>query len=198
MSLTTEKTDANTMLHDWVNQYSDALYSWALHKTSDKETAEDLVQETFLAATRAFNKFENKSNAKTWLLSILNNKIIDHYRKQFRNPLVRATSQIEKNASDLLDNFFNEYGEWTQEQRPQEWKEEENLLDNSVFNQTLAGCMKKLPSNWFSALQMKYMEEKSGELICQELQITPTNFWQILHRSKLQLRKCLEINWFAR
>jgi RNA polymerase sigma-70 factor (ECF subfamily) len=42
------------------------------------------------------------------------------------------------------------------------------------------------------------MEEKKGELICQELGITDTNFWQILHRAKLQLRKCIELNWFKK
>jgi DNA-directed RNA polymerase specialized sigma24 family protein len=59
-------------------------------------------------------------------------------------------------------------------------------------------CMENLPALWFSAVQLKYLEGKKGELICQELQIAPTNFWQILHRAKLQLRKCLENNWFKK
>ena len=58
--------------------------------------------------------------------------------------------------------------------------------------------MGELPTSWFAAINLKYLEEKKGEIICQELQITPTNFWQILHRAKLQLRKCLEVHWFKK
>ncbi len=53
--------------------------------------------------------------------------------------------------------------------------------------------MEKLPENWYSAIQMNFLEGKNGEQICQELGITNTNFWQILYRAKLQLRKNSEI-----
>jgi RNA polymerase sigma factor (sigma-70 family) len=147
----------------WVELYSDNLYSWALHKTSSKEVAEDLVQETFMAAVQSFGKFEEKSNPKTWLFAILNNKINDHHRNNFRRPTI--------NEETFLNKFFDQNEDWKAEERP---------------------------DNWFSAVQLKYLEEKNGELICQELGITPTNFWQILHRAKLQLRKCLETNWFKK
>jgi RNA polymerase sigma-70 factor (TIGR02943 family) len=174
---------------EWVELYSDNLYSWALYKTSSKEVSEDLVQETFLAAFQSFAKFEEKSNVKTWLLGILNNKINDYHRANFRKP------KIEDNF--FLDRLFDENDKWKPEEKPLQWSEEQgNLLDDSEFQQILEYCLKSLPSNWFSAIQLKYFEVKNGDLICQELDISPTNFWQILHRAKLQLRKCLEINWF--
>lgn len=173
----------------WVQLYSDSLYSWALHKTSDKETAEDLVQETFLIAVKSFDRFKGDSSPKTWLFSILNNKINDHYRKSYRAPVI--------NKDAFVDQFFDNTGHWKQEKMPLQWPDNnENLLDNADFQHQLQYCLKKLPSNWFSAIQLKFMEEKKGQEICQELGITDTNFWQILHRAKLQLRKCLEINWF--
>lgn len=181
----------STTIKSWVELYSDTMYSWALHKTSSKETAEDLVQETFLAAVRHFDKFEGRSNPKTWLIAILNNKINDHYRDSFRKPALADNSLFEK----LFDNNL----QWKAEERPQQWADEtEHLLDNSDFQKTLGNCMQKLPQNWLSAIQLKYLEEKNSELICQELEITTTNFWQILHRAKLQLRKCLEVNWFKK
>ena len=64
-----------------VNLHSDELYSWANHKINNKESAEDLVQETFLSAYKAITNLKNKDQAKTWLFSILNNKIIDFYEK---------------------------------------------------------------------------------------------------------------------
>ena len=74
------KEDSKITIENWVNQYSDALFSWAYYKTSSKETAEDLVQDTFLAAYHKIDSFKGNSQPKTWLFSILNNKIIDYYR----------------------------------------------------------------------------------------------------------------------
>jgi RNA polymerase sigma-70 factor (ECF subfamily) len=175
----------------WVQLYSDSLYSWALHKTSNKETAEDLVQETFLIAIKSFDKFKGDSNPKTWLFSILNNKINDHYRKSYRMPVV--------NNDTILDIFFESSERWRKDQMPQKWTDDtDNLLDNVEFQQELDNCLKKLPPSCFSAIQLKFIEEKKGNVICQELGITDTNFWQILHRAKLQMRKCLELNWFEK
>ncbi len=173
----------------WVQLYSDSLYSWALHKISDKETAEDLVQETFLVAVKSFDKFKGDSNPKTWLFAILNNKINDHYRKSYRVPII--------NNETILDRFFDDKDHWKKGQAPLQWTgDDESLLDDAEFQQQLHNCFKKLPPNWYSAIQLKFIDEKKGNEICQELGITDTNFWQILHRAKLQLRKCLELNWF--
>lgn len=186
-----DTTNSTATIKCWVELYSDSMYSWAYHKTSNKETAEDLVQETFLAAVQSFTKFKGDSNPKTWLFAILNNKINDHYRSSFRKPTISDTT--------IFETLFDSNDQWKPEQRPQQWADDTgHLLDNDEFQQTLQNCMKKLPENWFSAIQLKFMEEKNGETICQELGITPTNFWQILHRAKLQLRKCLELNWFKK
>lgn len=175
----------------WVELYSDSMYSWALHKTSSRETAEDLVQETFLASVQSFDKFKGDSNPKTWLFSILNNKINDHYRISYRK------STVDTNI--IFETLFDSDENWKSDQRPKEWTEDtEHILDNLEFQKALQNCMSKLPDNWYSAIQLKFMEEKKGELICQELGITNTNFWQILHRAKLQLRKCIELNWFKK
>ena len=192
-----DTTSTSSTIKSWVELYSDGMFSWAFYKTSSKETAEDLVQETFLAAVQSFEKFERKSNPKTWLFAILNNKIIDHYRRQIKNPTVSEQQQNEKGVYSLFDRLFDSDRQWKKEERPKPWQfESENILDNPEFDKVLQNCMDKLPGTWFSAVQLKYLEEKKGELICQELQITPSNFWQILHRAKLQLRKCLELNWF--
>lgn len=194
--ITRTKNSVDT-IKSWVELYSDTMYSWAFYKTSSKETAEDLVQETFLSAIQSFEKFESRSNPKTWLFAILSNKIVDHYRRQVKNPHLSEQHQSEKGGYYLIDNLFDADKQWRKEERPKPWQvESENILDNGEFNKVLQNCMEKLPGTWLSAVQLKYLEEKKGELICQELQITPSNFWQILHRAKLQLRKCLELNWF--
>jgi len=178
-------------IENWVYLFSDELFTWAFYKTSNKEVAEDLVQETFLAAFQKADSFENKSEPKTWLFSILKNKIADHFRKVYRN-----NSKIEIS----LEYFFDENENWIENQKPKNWEfdDEKHLLDNVEFNQTLKNCLQKLPEKWNASIIYKFIEEKNADQICQELEISPTNYWQILHRSKLQLRKCLELNWFKK
>ena len=79
------QTNSKEAIETMVELYTDQLYTFAFYKTSGKETAENLVQETFLAALKGFEKFENKSELKTWLFTILKNKIADHFRKAYKH-----------------------------------------------------------------------------------------------------------------
>lgn len=182
-------TNKTLSLTDMVEQYTPELYSWALRKISDKELAKDLVQDTFLAAAEKIETFKGDSTHKTWLFSILNHKIIDVYRKKVKQPQVIG--------NDVFSNFFGTEGGWKNGKKPQNWEEnEEHLLDNPEFQSVLQICMDALPENWRIAVKSKYLFNKKGEEICQELDIAPTNFWQIVHRAKLQLRNCIDTNWF--
>jgi len=186
-----ENDQSSSAIKQWVGLYTEKLLSWAIYKVSDKELAEDLVQDTFLAAVQSFHKFKGDSEPKTWLLSILNNKIIDHYRKQARS----VTISIKEDK----DPFFDEHGEWRQEAEPQPWDMgAPHLLDDNEFVKILRMCMNKLPAAWLSAMQLKYLQAKDGKEICQDLGITQSNFWQILCRAKLQVRACVEKNWFIK
>jgi RNA polymerase sigma-70 factor (TIGR02943 family) len=177
-------------LNQWVQLYTADLCSWAYHKVSDVELAKDLVQDTFLAAAEKFNTFKGDSSPKTWLFSILNHKIIDHYRKK-----VNRTVNFE---SLSFSNFFDGSGDWQENRKPKVWQEEDekHLLDDDEFQVVLKKCMDALPEKWSACVKLKYLTEKKGEEICQELDITPSNFWQIVHRAKLQLRDCVEKKWY--
>ncbi|NQV02591.1 MAG: sigma-70 family RNA polymerase sigma factor [Bacteroidia bacterium] len=182
-------TNVSVSLSDWVESYTKDLYSWALHKVSNEELAKDLVQDTFLAAAEKLNSWKGESAPKTWLFSILNHKIIDYYRKKIRQPV-----SLE-NRPDTL--FFDESGDWNASNRPGEWDEEgKNLLDDADFRNVLQTCLEALPERWNTCVKLKYLMNKNGEEICQELDIAPTNLWQMVHRAKLQLRDCIETNWF--
>ncbi|PIY34119.1 MAG: hypothetical protein COZ08_03655, partial [Bacteroidetes bacterium CG_4_10_14_3_um_filter_42_6] len=69
-----------------VEQYAGDLYKRAFYKVSDSEMAKDLVQDTFMAAAEKISTFKGESTPKTWLFSILNNKIIDYYRAKVVRP----------------------------------------------------------------------------------------------------------------
>lgn len=183
------------MIASWVELYTDALYAWALHKTLDKEQAEDLVQETFLTACQQAEKFRGDSNAKTWLLGILNNKIAAFYRKKYAGKLLYRSDA--KSGDAVSQIFFNDYDNWKTSEKPAGWVDDApHLLDDKDFNAVLNGCLESLPEKSRVIVLLKFIEQKKGELICQELNISATNFWQLLHRAKLMLRKCIDNKWF--
>jgi RNA polymerase sigma-70 factor (TIGR02943 family) len=182
-------------IKEWVQIHSDELFSWALFKVSDKHTAEDLVQDTFVAAYQSIETFEGKSQPRTWLFTILNRKIIDFYRKSARSVIERSGS-ADDSVYEHSDQLFDENDGWKQHQSLNLWEQEGELLDNAQFLGVLKQCMQKLPPNWSRSIQAKYLLEMETKEICQELEITPSNYWQILHRAKLLLKGCLELNWF--
>lgn len=183
------------MIASWVELYTDALYAWALHKTLDKEQAEDLVQETFFTACQQAEKFRGDSNAKTWLLGILNNKIAAFYRKKYTGKLLYRSD--EKSGDAVSQIFFDDYDNWKISEKPAGWVDDApHLLDDKDFNAVLNGCLESLPEKSRVIVLLKFIEQKKGELICQELNISATNFWQLLHRAKLMLRKCIDNKWF--
>ena len=98
-----------------------------------------------------------------------------------------------------LSSVFNSSGEWLGSSKPQEWRESEtNLLDDDDFQSVLRKCIGNLPDNWNACVTLKYLQEKKTEEICQDLGITTSNYWQMMHRAKLQLRECIDENWFKK
>lgn len=176
----------------WVKAYADYLYRYATFKIADPELCKDLVQDTFLSAIKNVSGFNGKSTEKTWLTTILKNKIIDHYRKNTTDFFVNESQTAEENATD----FFEENGHWKKKNEPTPWGvEEANPLENDELRKILEGCMKKMPSHWALIFSMKYMDEEDSDTICKELNLTPSNFWVIIHRAKLNLRACISKQW---
>lgn len=177
-------------LKNWIEQYSGPLLKKAVYLLSDKEDAQDVVQDVFLAAYSAYDSFEGKSQPLTWLMAILQRKVAGFYRKKYKSePHVR------------LDHFFDETGSWKRNDVLKSWDASDTgdeLLDNNDFNKTLEECIGELPARWKILLKMYYIEEKKAPEVSQELNVSTTNLWKILQRTRMQLRECLEFNWFSR
>ena len=139
------KQDRNRVISTWVNLHGDDLYSWACHKISNDDLAQDLVQETFISAFQAYNSFQEKSSPKTWLFSILNNKIIDHYRKSARSP-VRLDTDEERKAAEISESTFDADGQWADRTVHSMWNAEPHLLDDADFKGVMSKCMNDLPN----------------------------------------------------
>ncbi|MHA4896068.1 sigma-70 family RNA polymerase sigma factor [Pedobacter sp. PWIIR3] len=179
---------------NWVANYSDYLFRYAITRLNDEEQARDLVQETFLAALEKLDQFRGASSEKTWLTAILKNKIIDIYRKKSSG--LTKNAGTENTAYDQEAFFDPADGHWNTEHRPKEFGiVEEDHLVSKEFQQILQKCMQKLPSLWLAVFSMKHIDEEATEFICTELKVTPANFWVIIHRTKVSLRSCLQKNW---
>ncbi len=191
----TDKQDVVHNLHlhplSWVEKYADYLFGFAMSRTRDENTAKDLVQDTFLAALQKIDEFKGNSKEKTWLTAILKNKIADFYRKRSGNGLTVAGT-----AGELSDFFDRASGHWTGKNYPRAFGlETSNPLMMKELGNVLNDCLTKLPGLWFSVFSMKHMDDLASEMICKELKLTNTNFWVIMHRTKTNLRACLEKNW---
>jgi RNA polymerase sigma-70 factor (ECF subfamily) len=179
---------------DWVNEYSDILYNYVAQRVTDTHIAKDLVQETFLAAWRNIDKYNGEASVKTWLFTILKNKIIDHYRKASS----RLTDELAESAADE-SVFFDNANHWDKNAYPLEWgSRPESNLESKEFYSILTNCKKKLKDIQAAVFSLKYMEDLSSEEICKELNITSSNYWVLIHRAKVQLRSCLESNWMLK
>jgi len=194
MFMKTIDMESKLIIENWVNDYSDALFSWAFYKTSSKETAEDLVQDTFLAAYNKLDSFKGNSQPKTWLFSILNNKVVDYYRLSSKTTK-KTVSLTEDQGVELSNGFFNDSENWKDASINPIGTQDQELLDNPEFNKVMQHCMDDLPIHWKQAITSKYLTDKKADEICQDLNITVSNYWQIIHRAKLLLKKCLETKW---
>jgi len=160
----------------------------------DPDLAEDVVQETLLAALSAQAGFTGKSSVKTWLTGILKHKIVDAIRQKQRQPIIQASFNDETDLDDF-DPLFKDNGGWVAP--PADWGDPENALARNQFFDIMEVCLEKLPRNTARVFVMREVMELESDEICKELTITANNLWVILYRARMALRQCLEQNWFA-
>ena len=173
----------------------DYLLRYAMLNLRNPALAEDAVQETLLAAMEGAARFSGKSTARTWLTGILKHKIIDLLRRSGREQPLTGPGD-ERSEAEAVDALFAEDGHWRE--FPADWGNPASALENSRFRTAFEMCLQRLPARTAQVFAMReVMEMPTGE-ICKALQITPTNCWVMLHRARLTLRECLELQWFGK
>lgn len=177
----------------WVDKYGDVLFRYALLRVRERATAEDVVQETFLAAFKSKSQFQGGSEVCTWLIGILRHKISDHFRKNGRE----VQADCSDDADPLIDSWFDEKGTWLKP--PKMWDvNPAELVERQEFWRVLQSCMENLPDRIAEAFSLRVMNDTQADEVCEILGITATNLWVLLHRARSRLRACLEEKWFGR
>ena len=176
----------------WVDLHGDFLFRYALSRLGNRTVAEDLVQETFLAALRAEKNFSGRSAERTWFVGILKHKIIDHLRRQGRERPVSAINS----SSEMSEEMFDKSGWWNV--KPAKWPAEPSeTLEQKEFWEAFRHCLENLPQRLRVVFSLREMDELPTDEVCEALKVTPGNLGVLLYRARMGLRRCLEINWFS-
>ncbi|SDQ47680.1 sigma-70 family RNA polymerase sigma factor [Flagellimonas zhangzhouensis] len=183
---------AKHQLHpeNWVDQHADYLFNYAVGRVSDAEIAKDLVQETFMAGLNSSKNFKGDAAERTWLVSILKRKVIDHYRKINSK---KGKAEVRMSYSSDTDAE----GDWLEQQVADPFsKDGDNVMENEELGMAIQDCMSKLPEKQALVFKMKTIQDMSTEDVCNELGINPSNLWVMIHRARTALMGCLNENWF--
>lgn len=164
----------------WVEEHGDVLLRYALTRVVDTATAEDLVQETLLAAWRGREAFDGACEPRTWLIAILKRRLADHYRQRGRRREAHEAGIIEEDSSATPP---------TSGIGPD--------CEAAEFWEVVSGCTGDLPEHLGRAFRLRTFGEEQPETICDAEGITRKNLSVRLHRARQLLRRCLETKWFA-
>lgn len=178
----------------WVDTYGDMLLNYVLTRIKSRDIAMDLVQETFFVALRSKDSFRGEISEKNWLFLILRSRILDYFKKKKE---VLASQLPSNDDDDPESEYYLETGHWKKERAPQEWAPDK-MVESKEFMSILDMCRDKLNAMQRTVFTLKYLDGEESETICKELNITSSNYWVLIHRAKLQLRKCLEMNWITK
>lgn len=190
MKTDTAAVPVTTPPEQWVDDYGDYLYRFALLRLKDPSTAQDAVQETFLAGIRGLDQFDGRVDVKYWLRGILRNKIVDHIRKSVREHPVDDTEGME--LTDRLS--FKAFG--VVERSPKPWQfNPARDFEKNEFWKAFEQCLDKLSGSMRQAFVLKMIDGIPTEEICKVMNIQANNLWVLNHRARHQLKSCLEKNW---
>ena len=174
----------------WVDRYADYLFNYTMTRIEDAEIAKDLVQETFIAGLQAAPNFKGKAAERTWLVAILKRKIIDHYRKSNTS---KGKAEVRMSYASQSDQD----GDWLEEQAADPDSLLENdRIENEELGLAIQDCISLLPENHARVFTLKTIQGWSTEDICNEMGITSSNLWVMIHRARTGLMDCLNQRWF--
>ncbi len=179
---------------DWLDEHGDALYRFALARVRKQDLAEDLVQDSLLAALESRGRFEGRSSVRTWLLSILRHKIADHFRRVEESRSAEETVRI-KRAAGVRELHFDARGFWRKTITP--WKSPQKALEDREFWDVLEGCLGRLPGTVASVFALREIDGVDLKNLSEMLSLSEGTLRVRLHRARLLLRECLERRWFA-
>jgi RNA polymerase sigma-70 factor (ECF subfamily) len=180
----------------WLDDHGDYLLACALHFVRDTDKAEDLVQDTLLAALKGVAQFEGRSSVRTWLVSIMKHRAIDQLRQAGRRNTLGRKPLTDLELDRWSTKQFLQSGKWAEP--GSHWGAgATGSLASQEFQRALGDCLSQMPPRSAEALRLADQNELTLEQVSKVLQISASNVGVILHRTRLAMRHCLEKKWFG-
>ncbi len=178
--------DVDVLATKWVENHGGYLFNFAVGQVRDPNAAEDIVQDTLLAALKSRNNFCGRSSERTWLVGILRHKIYDHLRESRRERALRAYPPPARN-----DKAFDESALWIH-QIASESMSPSRRIELAEFREHLENALGELPPRIAQVFQLYAIEECPSQEVCDRLDISENNLWVMLHRGRKYLRVKLD------
>ncbi len=177
----------------WLADHGDVLWRYALGRVRSRQVAEEVVQETVLAAMQAHRSFAGGSSERTWLLGIAAHKIADHFREARRRAGDSGPGSARPRHDDKADfhAMFTANGMWARP--PGAWGvNADDTTENAEMLAALRQCIDALPPSQAEAVWLRDLLNIPGSEVCKAMGISPTNLWSRMHRARAALRACVE------
>lgn len=175
----------------WLDEHGDALFAFALARVNEPSAAEDLVQETLLAGFEAFDDFQGGATTRTWLISILKNKLVDRIRKH------RREAPLDPGVIDDAEwqAKFDDTGHWVV--APSAWRDPSSVLENDALGKAMMHCIAQLPEQLRTLIVLRDIDGFETQELIEILNISSANnLWVMLSRGREKLRACMDKTWF--
>ena len=169
----------------------------ALGYVADREVAEEVVQDTWMAVIEGLGRFEGRSSLRTWIFGIMIHKAKDRGVREKRHTTFSAFESFNDDNEEAVDPCrFHQSGEWAGHWAfpPQPWDDQtpEKLLASQQAVSAMNKAIETLPRNLKDVLILRDVEGVEAKEVCEILKITETNLYVRLHRARERVRQAVE------
>ncbi len=180
-----------------VSQHHSALIRMAMSYVADREVAEEVVQDTWMAVIESLDRFEGRSSLRTWICGILIHKAKDRGVREKRHTTFSAFESYDEDSDQAVDpSRFQQSGEWAGHWAfpPQPWDDQtpEKLLASQQAVNAMQRAIEALPATLKQVLILRDVEGVDAKEVCEMLNITETNLYVRLHRARERVRVAVE------
>ncbi|WP_445495731.1 RNA polymerase factor sigma-70 [Photorhabdus sp. SF281] len=189
-------SDINNLLRDpqFFSMLHKQMLQFARLQLNDFHQAEDVVQEALEGAMKNASSFAGRAAWKSWVFTILRNKISDALRMRYRHSSLKLTDDVDEQNFEAL---FDESGHWPRNEHPQCWHLPDKAAEQEQFWTVFELCLTQLPTQNARAFMMREFIGLETQEICQEMALSVSNLNVMLWRARMRLRECLSQRWFS-
>ena len=180
-----------------VTKQHGALIRMAMGHVGDREVAEEVVQDTWMAVIDGLDRFEGRSSLRTWIFGIMIHKAKDRGVREKRHATFSDFETFNEEHEEAIDPArFHRSGEcaghWAFPPQPWDDQTPEKLLASQQAVQAMHRAIEALPATLKDVLILRDVEGVEAKEACEILKITETNLYVRLHRARERVRQAVE------